>query len=305
MQWTFSAENTEARKFNVIGKVKFRWLGTWPHQSTFTQVDHATKDRIVVQALLRVAQHIIGAVDTLHLRSTLRSSQVGMVAPRKLAVGSFDRVAIGVYGNAENTVVVLRSVHSYIVSRSRFLQRHNSRLLTPITLCQPSQPPHIPRRERPIRTPHFSTLQQLLARWANLQPIGRPYPFHKPQVINREYIRSPKAENQRHLCRPPADPLHHNQPVDDLLILKFTEPLQVKSSTGNVFGQVAYIPGLLRGETNSSELLVFELEECLWRDATVCKSSAESRQNRICCLHRDLLRDDCINKRLEEIWIGY
>src|SRR5229473_7175098 len=110
-KWAFRAKNAEARKLDVIRKVKFALHGAWTCHAAFTQVDHTAGDRIVVQAFFRITEHIIGTIDALHLHSPIRSRQVRMEAPRQLSISSLYRVSICIYWYAKNSIVVIGCIH--------------------------------------------------------------------------------------------------------------------------------------------------------------------------------------------------
>src|SRR5258708_13343707 len=93
-KWAFRAKNAEARKLDVIRKVKFALHGAWTCHAAFTQVDHTAGDRIVVQAFFRITEHIIGTIDALHLHSPIRSPQASMEAPPHLSITSLHLLSI-------------------------------------------------------------------------------------------------------------------------------------------------------------------------------------------------------------------
>src|SRR5258708_13428353 len=93
-KWAFRAKNAEARKLDVIRKVKFALHGAWTCHAAFTQVDHTAGDRIVVQAFFRITEPIIGTIDVLLLHSPIRSRQVRTETPRHLSLIYLSRLRL-------------------------------------------------------------------------------------------------------------------------------------------------------------------------------------------------------------------
>src|SRR5713101_2673906 len=114
MKWPSSAEDAETGKLQVVGRLHFALHRARARNAPSAQVNHPADDGIVVQSFLRVAQHIISAVDALHLYGAFLPRQVRMVAPRQLAIGPFDGIAIRVYGYAQCGVIIVGCVHIYI-----------------------------------------------------------------------------------------------------------------------------------------------------------------------------------------------
>src|SRR5579884_224048 len=100
MQWTLGTEPAEARKLNIICQVHPALYRPWTGHCTITQIDHAANNRIIFEAFFRVSQHIVSAIDTLHLDCALRPCQVGMVPPCQLSISLLYCALISIYWNA-------------------------------------------------------------------------------------------------------------------------------------------------------------------------------------------------------------
>ena len=100
MERPLRAKDTEAGKLDIIREIKPLRSWTWTRQATFTEVNDSTKNGVIVQAFLRIAQYIVSAIDALHLYCSPGSCQVRMVASCQLAVGSLYCFAISIYWNA-------------------------------------------------------------------------------------------------------------------------------------------------------------------------------------------------------------
>src|SRR5579885_1673007 len=102
MQRSFRAKDAEAGKFHIFPQV----VGTRAraHKAASAQVNDAADNGIVAASLFGIAQYGVSAVDAFHLYGPARAGQIGVVAARKLAIGSLQCIAVGVQRNIEESL---------------------------------------------------------------------------------------------------------------------------------------------------------------------------------------------------------
>ncbi len=100
MQRPLRAEDAETGKLKIFGEIDAMWARARAREAPLTKIEDAAQRRVVVQPLLRVAQHGIRTIDTLHLLRPARPCQVRMVASRQLPVRPLQCIAIRIYRDA-------------------------------------------------------------------------------------------------------------------------------------------------------------------------------------------------------------
>src|SRR5215831_10342834 len=79
--------------------------------------------------------------------------------------------------------------------------------------------PEVPARDRAVRPPPLAALFDLLARGKRALFEGGGEALANSVIIDWKHVWAAEAEDEQHLCRPPADPPHFRQPLDNRLVI--------------------------------------------------------------------------------------
>jgi hypothetical protein len=66
-----------------------------------------------------------------------------------------------------------------------------------------------------------------------------------PQIADRKYVEAAQREDQEHVDRPNADPLHLGEPLNHLRVTQFRQVFKDQLAVACMARQIAYIGRLL------------------------------------------------------------
>src|SRR5690606_23348350 len=116
--------------------------------------------------------------------------------------------------------------------------------------------PQIPARDGSIRTPRLADSREPFGGWRLSKSVGAFHGIDDPEIAHRQDVGPLKPEDEEHLRRPAADPLHLRERRHDVVVRQRVERLQPQRSVADVRTQVADVSQLLAAQADGTETLV-------------------------------------------------